>query len=131
MSAAWAADFSHASAYVAKAYTEERAGGWGAQMRRDVRMQCEAKAWSNRYNAQSPRPPKPVDFLTAFLLELVDRPGRPVFACERMISGTYVKHNSNSGVCPAAVRCTRLGLRACAANEGRDILSWSHFWSHF
>ncbi len=43
-------------------------------------MQQDAKLWGARYDAL--RPPKPVDFLQCFLLELVEREGRPIFACE-------------------------------------------------
>ena len=43
-------------------------------------MQQDAKLWGARYDAL--RPPKPVDFLQCFLLEMVERPGSPFFACE-------------------------------------------------
>lgn len=48
-----------------------------------------------RFNAKNP--PKKIDFLAAFVLELVDRPGRPVCAVERFVHGEYVKHSNNDG----------------------------------
>ena len=58
-------------------------------------MQQDAKLWGERFDAL--KPPKAVDFLQAFLLELPDREGCPLFACERAIQGEYLKHNNNSG----------------------------------
>ena len=75
----WRSDWRHASAYVAKEY-KDAAVGTREAYERDVVMQQEAKLWGARFNAL--HPPKPVDFLLAFLIEMVDRPGKPVFACE-------------------------------------------------
>ncbi len=61
----------------------------------DVIIQCYAKAYAERYNLYGP--PKKVDFVKAYLLELIDRPQRPVCAVERFISGPYRKHNNNFG----------------------------------
>jgi hypothetical protein len=40
----------------------------------DVRMQMVAKRFADLYNSRGP--PKRVDFLAAYVLELIDRPGR-------------------------------------------------------
>ena len=64
---------------MAKEY-KDGAVGTREAYERDVVMQQEAKLWGARFNAL--HPPKPVDFLLAFLIEMVDRPGKPVFACE-------------------------------------------------
>ncbi len=94
-------DWHHASAYVAKEY-KDAAVGTRDTFERDCKvrasaqpavcrhsapadtsppqMQQDAKLWGARYDAL--RPPKPVDFLQCFLLELVEREGRPIFACE-------------------------------------------------
>lgn len=92
ISAEWAADWRNASAYVAKRYKEDAEAHVYED---DCRMQQEAKAYGARYDAL--RPPKPVDFLASFLLVMLDRPGLPIFACERMVAGEYVKHNGNDG----------------------------------
>ena len=75
----WRSDWRHASAYVAKEYKDPAVGTREA-FERDVVMQQEAKLWGARFDAL--HPPKPVDFLQAFLIQLVDRPGQPLFACE-------------------------------------------------
>ena len=103
MTDAWRSDWRHASAYVAKEYKDPAVGTREAY-ERDVVMQQEAKLWGARFDAL--HPPKPVDFLQAFLIQLVDRPGQPLFACERVITGEYVKHNSNSGYVEAHRRAT-------------------------
>ena len=43
------------------------------------------------------RPPKGVDILQAFVIELPNRKGRPLHCVERMITGQYIKYNSNAG----------------------------------
>jgi len=86
-------DWSRSSAYVAKEYKDGAVGR--AAYERDVMAQQEAKLWGERYDAL--HPPKAVDFLLAFLITLPGRVGSPVFACERMIPGEYLKHNNNSG----------------------------------
>ena len=64
----------------------------------DIAMQMTAKMYARKYNTQVPPPPKRVDFLQAFVIEVV-RPGGVEYYCvERAIeSGTYIKHNTNSG----------------------------------
>ena len=109
-------DWRHASRYVAKRY--KTAAGTTATYCRDCVMQMESKLWGDAFNRA--HPPKQVDFLACFLLQLPDRPGQPLFACERVIDGAraaplpgpriqpastvlvhaageYIKHNNNSG----------------------------------
>ncbi len=43
----------------------------------------------------SPPPPKRVDFLDAYVLELRDRPDKPICAVEKLIEGQYKKYNNN------------------------------------
>jgi len=73
-----------------------------------------AKEWAKKFNSY--RPPKKVEFLKAYVLELVDRETRPMYifihlfllslsisntipSCgvERYIAGEYRKHNNNYG----------------------------------
>eukprot|EP00960_Hanusia_phi_P031249 749180-Hanusia_phi.AAC.6 len=59
----------------------------------DVQMQMEARMWAQKFNERNP--PKSVDFIAAYVLELVDRPGHPFCGVENFISGTYRKWNNN------------------------------------
>jgi len=59
----------------------------------DVKMQMEAKMWAVRYNDQNP--PKHVDFLDAYVLQLNDRSDKPIYAVEKYIGGEYKKYNNN------------------------------------
>ena len=59
----------------------------------DVEMQMEAKMYAEMYNAENP--PKKVDFLDAYVLELRGRPAKPICAVEKYIEGEYKKFNNN------------------------------------
>jgi len=61
----------------------------------DVKMQILCKHYAAKYNTYNP--PKHIDFIKAWLLELLDRPGRPLAGVERFIEGPYRKHNNNFG----------------------------------
>ena len=61
-------------------------------------MQAIARHFANGPNGyNSYGPPKKVDFLEAFVLQLVQREGAPLCHVERYIEGEYVKHNNNGG----------------------------------
>ncbi|XP_040295304.1 eukaryotic elongation factor 2 kinase isoform X2 [Bufo bufo] len=61
----------------------------------DVRLQMEAKLWGEEYNRH--KPPKQVDIMQMCIIEMKDRPGKPLFHLEHYIEGKYIKYNSNSG----------------------------------
>lgn len=91
-------NFSHssnwksASNYVAKRYMEtvDREVYF-----EDVRLQMEAKLWGEEFNRH--RPPKQVDIMQMYVVEMTSRPGSPLFHLEHYIEGKYTKYNSNSG----------------------------------
>ncbi|KAM3592230.1 uncharacterized protein V6R79_015066 [Siganus canaliculatus] len=91
-------NFSHssnwksASNYVAKRYMEtvDRTVYF-----EDVRLQMEAKLWGEEYSRH--HPPKQVDIMQMCVVEMSDRPGKPLFHLEHYIEGKYIKYNSNSG----------------------------------
>ncbi|XP_072568420.1 eukaryotic elongation factor 2 kinase isoform X4 [Paramormyrops kingsleyae] len=91
-------NFSHssnwksASNYVAKRYMETVSRDVYFE---DVRLQMEAKLWGEEYNRH--RPPKQVDIMQMCVLEMPERPGKPLFHLEHYIEGKYIKYNSNSG----------------------------------
>uniref|UniRef100_A0A8C9TFG8 Eukaryotic elongation factor 2 kinase n=1 Tax=Scleropages formosus TaxID=113540 RepID=A0A8C9TFG8_SCLFO len=91
-------NFSHssnwksASNYVAKRYIETVSRDVYFE---DVRLQMEAKLWGEEYNRH--RPPKQVDIMQMCILEMTERPGKPLFHLEHYIEGKYIKYNSNSG----------------------------------
>ncbi len=79
--------------YVAKRYMEEETER--DTYFQDVRLQMDAKLWGDEYNRHNP--PKKVDIFMMSVIEMVDRPGRPLFHVEHFIDGEYIKYNSNSG----------------------------------
>ncbi len=54
-----------------------------------------SKVWAQKFNEA--KPPKPIDYIDCFVLELVDRPGRPLTGCELYLPGTFSKKNNNVG----------------------------------
>ncbi|XP_014448155.1 eukaryotic elongation factor 2 kinase [Tupaia chinensis] len=81
-----------ASNYVAKRYIEPVDRDVYFE---DVRLQMEAKLWGEEYNRH--KPPKQVDIMQMCIIELRERPGKPLFHLEHYIEGKYIKYNSNSG----------------------------------
>ncbi|KAM4623369.1 eukaryotic elongation factor 2 kinase isoform 2-T2 [Polymixia lowei] len=81
-----------ASNYVAKSYMETVDRDVYFE---DVRLQNEAKLWGEEYNRH--RPPKQVDIMQMCVVEMINRPGKPLFHLEHYIEGKYIKYNSNSG----------------------------------
>lgn len=67
----------------------------------DVKLQQDAKLWSEEYNRHNP--PKPVDIFQMAVLEFPERKGSPLFHVEHFIEGEYIKYNSNSGFVDSAL----------------------------
>lgn len=61
----------------------------------DVRMQAYCAHFARKFNTYNP--PKKVEFLEAFILELKQRAGSPVCGVEKFIKGQYKKYNNNVG----------------------------------
>lgn len=85
----WALDSNN---YVAKRYMEVQERDIYFQ---DVKLQMDAKLWAEEYNRH--KPPKKVDIFMMGVVELIERPGAPLYHIEHYIDGQYVKYNSNSG----------------------------------
>ncbi|TNN03210.1 hypothetical protein fugu_000239 [Takifugu bimaculatus] len=119
-------NFSHssnwkmASNYVSKCYMEPVDRNIYFE---DVRLQMEAKLWGEEYNRH--RPPKQVDIMQMCVVEMTERPGRPLFHLEHYIEGKYIKYNSNSGfVRDDNIRLTPQVSGAVAARRGCS--PWLH-----
>ncbi|KAL9190626.1 hypothetical protein ACHAXT_000332 [Thalassiosira profunda] len=97
--------WSRASNYVAKCYMKRGFIDHSPEGRdavlTDITLQYEAMHWAEKYNQT--KAPKKIDFIRAYAVEFVDRPGKPMFAVERFIAGSdsygngFLKHNTNSG----------------------------------
>jgi len=79
--------------YVAKKYMEKDTDR--DTYFQDVKLQMDAKLWGEEFNRHNP--PKKVDIFMMAVLELPERPGKPLYHIEHYIDGEYVKYNSNSG----------------------------------
>jgi len=81
--------------YVAKISMDPRDNANREVYFRDVEMQAIAAYYAKQFNEYNP--PKKVDFVKAWLLQLDDREGTPICGVERFIDGPYRKHNNNFG----------------------------------
>ena len=86
----WARDSNN---YVAKSYMDTSVSL--QTYYEDVKLQMDAKLWGEEFNRHNP--PKKVDIFMMSVLEMTERPGKPLFHIEHYIEGEYVKYNSNSG----------------------------------
>jgi len=86
----WACDSNN---YVAKRYMEPNTES--NTYFDDVKLQMDAKLWGEEFNRHNP--PKKVDIFMMCVIELPNRPGKPLFHVEHYIEGVYIKYNSNSG----------------------------------
>jgi elongation factor 2 kinase len=80
--------------YFAKRFLPERGIAEEAALD-DVKMQMTAKFYGDRFNSWLP--PKKIDFLQCFVIQLHERPGKPIYFVEHFVEGTFEKHNSNAG----------------------------------
>ncbi len=97
-------DWNKAPNYVAKRYKADPESG--GEVNRDhyfddVKLQWEAARWADEFNKLDP--PKKIVVIPCYVLEFFQRPGSPVYGCERFVDGHdkfgagFVKHNSNAG----------------------------------
>lgn len=86
----WARDSNN---YVAKSYMDTSVSK--EIYFEDVKLQMDAKLWGEEFNRHNP--PKKIDIFMMSVLEMTERPGKPLFHIEHYIDGEYVKYNSNSG----------------------------------
>jgi len=66
----------------------------------DVEAHEIAHLYARKFSAQLPATQPPISYVSVCVLELVDRPGRPVCGCEQMLdssSGVFRKYNNNVG----------------------------------
>eukprot|EP00295_Goniomonas_pacifica_P043294 CAMPEP_0175916826 /NCGR_PEP_ID=MMETSP0108-20121206/11047_1 /TAXON_ID=195067 ORGANISM="Goniomonas pacifica, Strain CCMP1869" /NCGR_SAMPLE_ID=MMETSP0108 /ASSEMBLY_ACC=CAM_ASM_000204 /LENGTH=484 /DNA_ID=CAMNT_0017239391 /DNA_START=27 /DNA_END=1481 /DNA_ORIENTATION=- len=61
----------------------------------DAMMQQVCIQFSQQFNATDP--PKKITFLPTWIIELIDRPGKPLCCVEPFLKGSYAKHNNNDG----------------------------------
>lgn len=83
------------TAFVAKLSIDPRDNQTRSVYFHDVRMQTIAAYFAKKYNSYNP--PKLVEFISAYVLELTQREGAPVCGVEKFIKGQYRKYNNNYG----------------------------------
>ncbi|XP_052761871.1 eukaryotic elongation factor 2 kinase-like isoform X2 [Mya arenaria] len=96
-----AESWNHTHNFVAKRYMEAVERDVYFQ---DVKLQMDAKLWGEEYSRHNP--PKKVDIFQMYILEFKNRPDSPLYHCEHLIEGNYIKYNSNSGFVDAKLRNT-------------------------
>lgn len=58
-------------------------------------MQALCSLWAERYNQE--KPPKQIEYLKAYLIELIDRPNKSIMLLERKLEGEFIKYSDNKG----------------------------------
>lgn len=102
-----------------------------------------AKSWAEKFNARGV--PKMVDFLSAFLVQLIERfsqkyvlphfpsifhrPGKPVCAVEKFVEGEYVRYNNNWD-CAWGCSLTHISQKLWIAGSD-DLRNTPQAFSHF
>eukprot|EP00294_Goniomonas_avonlea_P007036 CAMPEP_0114569428 /NCGR_PEP_ID=MMETSP0114-20121206/16622_1 /TAXON_ID=31324 /ORGANISM="Goniomonas sp, Strain m" /LENGTH=249 /DNA_ID=CAMNT_0001756309 /DNA_START=253 /DNA_END=998 /DNA_ORIENTATION=- len=61
----------------------------------EVQVQAVSKLWAKKFNEHPRAPPKKVDFLVAFVLQMFDRPDSPMCGVEKFVHGEYIKWSNN------------------------------------
>ena len=85
---------------VAKSFKSACLGGAVTDIKqwhyREVESQVVAKHYADQFNLCNP--PKRCDFIVPYCVEMVQRPGRPLYNVEVLFHGDkYEKHNTNAG----------------------------------
>lgn len=88
----------------------------------DVEAQEIASHFASQFNAYLPPDAVSINYVPAVVLELVDRPGRPLCGCEQLIDGEFKKHNNNVGAAP-----TTSGADDARKYEINVAQAFSHF----
>ncbi|EDV19419.1 uncharacterized protein TRIADDRAFT_33592 [Trichoplax adhaerens] len=70
----------------------------------ECKLQMDAKLWGEEYNRHNP--PKKVDIIQVSIIELINRPDKPLYHIEHFVEGDYIKYNSNSGYVDETLRAT-------------------------
>ena len=86
----------HQHMYVAKRYMDLPAERTRQVLLADVKMQMYSKQFARKYNGLSP--PKFVDFLEAYVIELQHPHRGTTWFVEAFVPGDYKKHNDNAGL---------------------------------
>lgn len=113
--------------YVAKRYMELAPERTRQVVFSDVKMQMFAKDCADKYNARSP--PKMVDFIEAFVIEL--QPERSTWFVEAWMAGPYHKHNDNAGLVSNLLISTTDVSKIPSSNEMTSIRNTPQAFSHF
>src|SRR5437870_5422067 len=63
----------------------------------DVEAHEIATLYATNFNNILPQRYPRIKYVPAFIVEFVDRPGRPVCGCEQALEGKFKKYNNNVG----------------------------------
>uniref|UniRef100_A0A7S3GC78 Alpha-type protein kinase domain-containing protein n=1 Tax=Palpitomonas bilix TaxID=652834 RepID=A0A7S3GC78_9EUKA len=90
---------------------------------KDVQAQAIAKKLADDFNAC--KPPQKIDFIPAYVLELVDQRGRPLMGAEPRLSGDFIKASNNLGGVMGE------DPRAANRKDAQELVDLAQCYSHF
>ena len=98
----------------------------------DVEAHEIATLYASKFNDHLPEMYPRIGYVSAFIVEFVDRPGRPVCGCEQLLEGgKFKKYNNNVGAVCAMSHEETLELNKTTSLVNWDPTSTAQAFSHF
>lgn len=98
----------------------------------DVEAHEIATLYARHFNEALPEQYPRIAYVPAFIVEFVDRPGRPVCGCElRLSGGTFKKYNNNVGAVCAVSPEEAADLSRTSTLQNWDPTATAQAFSHF
>jgi hypothetical protein len=97
----------------------------------DVEAHEIATLYTRKFNEHLPEQYPRIGYVPAFIVEFVDRPGRPVCGCEQHLEGKFKKYNNNVGAVCAMSNEEQAELNRTTTLTNWDPTSTAQAFSHF
>lgn len=97
----------------------------------DVEAHEIATLYTRKFNEHLPEKYPRIGYVPAFIVEFVDRPGRPVCGCEMRLDGKFKKYNNNVGAVCAMSNEEMMELAKTTSLINWDPTSTAQAFSHF
>jgi hypothetical protein len=97
----------------------------------DVEAHEIATLYARKFNEHLPEAFPRIGYVPAFIVEFVDRPGRPVCGCEQRLTGKFKKYNNNVGAVCAMTPEEQAEMQRTSTLQNWDPTSTAQAFSHF
>lgn len=97
----------------------------------DVEAHEIATLYARKFNQHLPDRYPRIEYVSAFVVEFVDKPGRPVAGAEQTLAGAFKKYNNNVGAVCALTADEAAELERTTSLQNWDPQSTAQAFSHF